>query len=352
MGRTATDGGAGVELNDCHQYVRRSDGRVVSEPVFRDRDVRRLYARVRERAPWVFRACTCARATDLFALASFDSAWARRFGGLQRFLRDTGISLDDALHPAALRTPRDVFERKIRYQECRPMPSHPAVIVAPADARMVPGSFRETDLLYLKDKFFSFDELLGAEAESLTDKFRGGDFAVFRLTPDKYHYNHCPVSGRVVSFYEVPGVYHSCNPSALLEVPTAYSKNRRMVTIIDTDVEGGTGVGFVAMLEVVAMMIGRIQQTYSESGYDDPQDLRPGMHLQRGRPKSLYAPGSSTDVLLFEPGRMRFDEDLIENRKRRDVRSRYSLGFGECVVETDLQVRESIGRAVQRGMVS
>jgi phosphatidylserine decarboxylase len=39
-----------------------------------------------------------------------------------------------------------------------------------------------------------------------------------------------------------------------------YSKNKRVVTIIDTDVEGGTGIGLVAMIEVVALMIGDIVQ--------------------------------------------------------------------------------------------
>jgi len=61
------------------------------------------------------------------------------------------------------------------------------------------------------------------------------------LTPDKYHYSHVPVSGIVLDFYEIDGVYNSCNPGAVLAVNKAYSKNRRVVTIIDTDVRLGTG---------------------------------------------------------------------------------------------------------------
>jgi len=66
--------------------------------------------------------------------------------------------------------------------------------------------------------------------------FAGGDFAVCRLTPDKYHYNHLPVSGRIVDIYEVDGCHHSCNPLASVAVASIYSKNRRVVTVIDTDV--------------------------------------------------------------------------------------------------------------------
>ena len=90
--------------------------------------------------------------------------------------------------------------------------------------------------------------------------FRKADFAILRLTPDKYHYNHTPVAGRVVKIYPISGEYHSCNPAAVVTVVTPYSKNKRVVTIIDTDVPGGTGVGLVAMIEIVALMIGDIVQ--------------------------------------------------------------------------------------------
>ena len=48
---------------------------------------------------------------------------------------------------------------------------------------------------------------------------------------------------------------------------TPYSKNRRHVTLIDTDVPGGSQVGMVAMVEVTALMIGDIVQCYSDEKY-------------------------------------------------------------------------------------
>ena len=158
--------------------------------------------------------------------------------------------------------------------------------------------------------------------------FHRGDWAIFRLTPDKYHYNHCPVSGRVVDWYEISGRYHSCNPGPVVVAATPYSKNRRVVTIIDTEVPGGSRVGYVAMIEVVALMIGQIDQCYSGVAYDNPRMMQIGMMIEKGCPKSLYRPGSSTDVLLFEPGRVSFSEDLVRNRVRPGVQSRFSHGFG------------------------
>jgi hypothetical protein len=70
------------------------------------------------------------------------------------------------------------------------------------------------------------------------------------------------------------------------------------------------------MIEIVALMIGHIDQCYSAVAYDDPRPIQVGMMIEKGRPKSLYRPGSSTDVLLFEPCRVAFCEDLVRNRFR------------------------------------
>jgi phosphatidylserine decarboxylase len=127
-----------------------------------------------------------------------------------------------------------------------------------------------------------------------------------------------------------------------VQLATTYSKNTRTVTIIDTDVPNGTGVGVVAMLEVTALMIGDIVQCYSSNEYDEPQAIKRGMFLHKGCPKSLYRPGSSTDVLIFQPGRINFDSDIVENMHVGNVESRFSHGFGKPLVETDVRVRSRI----------
>ena len=149
---------------------------------------------------------------------------------------------------------------------------------------------------------------------------------------------------RVADIYEISGSCHSCNPGAVVSQVTPFSKNRRVVTIIDTDVPGGTGVGVVAMIEVVAMMIGDIVQCYSTHGYDDPLDIGTGMFLERGCPKSLYRPGSSVDVLIFQPHRVVFSDDILANMRRQDVTSRFTLHFRAPLVETDVRVRSEVGR--------
>ncbi|HKJ05688.1 MAG TPA: phosphatidylserine decarboxylase [Geopsychrobacteraceae bacterium] len=323
-----------------HQYIERFSGKVCNEPLFGDRLIRWLYHPVREKAPQLFQLLTGQCSSQLLGFFNYDLALASRIFGNQRFLREAGVDLEECLASLAeLDTARRVFERKIHYELYRPMPEDEQAVVSPADARVIVGSLDEVSSLQIKGKFFAYEELLGRQNRQWLDAFRSGDFAIFRLTPDKYHYNHTPVAGKVVDYYEIDGSYHSCNPQAIVTEATPFSKNRRVVTVFDTDVPGGSSVGKVAMLEVVALMIGGIDQCYSRRCYDDPQPIRVGMFVEKGCPKSLYRPGSSTDVLLFEPGRVAFAGDLLNNRLRQDVSSRFSAGFKNPLVETDIRVR-------------
>ncbi|PLY01449.1 MAG: phosphatidylserine decarboxylase [Desulfuromonas sp.] len=334
-------------MDGTHQYISRHTGRVCNEPLFSDRIVRWLYHPVRENAPQLFRLLTGAGATRALGFFNYDLALSTRVLGNDRFLREAGVDLRECLDPPeALDTARKVFERKIRYWECRPLATGNQSVVYPADARVIVGSLGEITGLNIKDKFFSYPNLLGEEQTDWLDVFRNGDFALFRLTPDKYHYNHTPVAGEVIDYYVIDGRFHSCNPQAIIREATPCSKNRRVVTIIDTDVAGGTGVGIVAMVEIVALMIGEIVQCYSARNYDDPQPIRVGMFLDKGCPKSLYRQGSSTDLLLFEKGRINFAADLLQNRQRRDVLSRFTAGFHTPLVETDIKVRSFLGATV------
>lgn len=329
----------------AHQYIDRTSRQIITEKLIGDRSVSFLYSTVRENAPLVFRALTSGRMSSLLSFYHYDFLDGRKPKNRQLFSH-LNIEWRECVEPPAYYdTPRRVFERQIRYWDFRPMAEDQALVVSPADARVLVGSFSEVSSLFIKEKLFTPEELFGADSRYHAH-FAEGDFAVFRLTPDKYHYNHLPVSGRIADIYEVDGNYHSCNPSALIALASLYAKNKRVVTIIDTDVEGGSGLGLVAMIEVVALMIGDIVQAYSSNRYEDPTPLKPGMFVKKGCPKSLYRPGSSTDILIFEQDRMAFSRDLIHNSHRSDVKSRFTNSFGRPLVETDVKVRSTIGHRI------
>ncbi len=326
-----------------HQFIDRDTGRVVTERLFADRIVTALYHRHRESTPRLFRALTSRRVSHLLGFLHYDLHLPASLKRHHRFLHDLGVDLNECVAPlAALRTPRQIFERQIRYWECRPMPEEADVVVSPADARVLLGSLAEENRFFVKEKFFHFSELFGDQRRQWLDTFADGDYALFRLTPEKYHYTHTPVAGRVEDHFLVGGDCHACNPSATVALATPFSKNRRTVTVIDTDCPGGTGVGHVAMIEVVALMIGDIRQCYSSHAYQFPRGLLPDMFVTRGQPKAIFRPGSSTVILLFERDRVRFAPDLIANMHRVDAASRFSRGFRRTMVETDIRVRSPL----------
>ncbi len=327
-----------------HQFIERETGTIRDERLFGDKAVSMLYSVAREKAPVLFRALTGSRASSLLGFVCYDASLDMLFG---KSVALKGIDFSECVEDENFYdSPRKIFQRQIRYWDCRPMAEDRHQVVSPADSRVLVGSLAEASTLFLKEKFFSFQELLGHDKTEWSRAFASGDFAVFRLTPDKYHYNHTPVAGDVVDFYQITGSYHSCNPTAVVRMVTPFSKNARFVTIVDTDVPNGTGVGLVAMIEVVALMIGDIVQTYCEEKYQSPRLPGKGTSMKKGVPKSLFRPGSSTDVLLFQKDRIRFSHDLIDNRNRSGIRSRFSLGFGKPLVETDLKVRSPIAQAV------
>jgi phosphatidylserine decarboxylase len=328
-----------------HQYIERRTGQIRNEELKADGMLAWMYGPMREHAPYLFNLCIQPRMSAALAWLQFDVPLWRKGNpaAVRNMAARLGIDLDECLDPPEnLLSLRALFERRIRYWDVRPISPYRNVVVSPADARIITGSLCETDMLFAKERFFSLEDLLGQTGAAWTPHFDKGDFAIFRLTLDKYHYNHVPVSGTVCAHYELDGTFHSCNPAAIVATATPCSRNRRVVTIIDTDVPGGSQVGKVAMIEVVALMIGRITQCYSRNRYDDPKQVTVGMFLEQGQPKSLYQPGSSTDILLFEHGRIRFDQDLVENRHRQNINSRFSIGLGEPAIETDIRVREAI----------
>lgn len=333
---------------NMHQYIERSTGKICTETLYADNIIRLLYScNMQEKLGFVFKMLTHRNMSSFLGYLNYDSILGQKITNNMAFLQKLRIDISECYDDiATLDTPRKIFERKIRYWSCRPMESDNGIVVSPSDARILCGSLNQSSMLFIKEKFFSYTELLGIDKTDWLRAFQDGDFAIFRLTPDKYHYNHMPVSGIVVDYYEIDGEYHSCNPTAVIRLITPYSKNKRIVTIIDTDCPGGDNIGLVAMIEVVAMMIGKIEQVYSEHRYDNPVSIKNDMFLRKGCPKSLFKPGSSTVIILFQKGKINFEPDLIENQHNLAVKSRFSLGFGKSLVETDVLLRSTIAKKI------
>ena len=121
--------------------------------------------------------------------------------------------------------------------------------------------------------------------EKLAKQFEGGILWQLRLSVDDYHRYIYPVSGRRSHERTINGVFHTVQPIALEHCPV-YKENTRKYCIIKTK-EFGT----ILMMEVGAMMVGRITNHEAEPGY-----------VTRGEEKGYFEFGGSTIILLTQKG--------------------------------------------------
>ena len=168
-----------------HQYVLRETGTVQNEALIADTLIRLIYSDAREKTPAVFKALTSIRFTRLLGFLNYDIPLDKPLGRIPKLAHQLGIDGNECVLPlVALDTARKLFERQIRYWECRPMTADRTTVVSPADAKILCGSLKNQSQFFLKEKFFDLIELLGSDRPKWHHAFAEGDWAIFRLKFD------------------------------------------------------------------------------------------------------------------------------------------------------------------------
>lgn len=193
----------------------------------------------------------------------------------------------------------DFFYRKLK-PEARPVDADPDSVTFPADGRhWCAENISSSDLFAIKGHRLNLAQLVGHDTE-LARRFQGGSVMISRLCPVDYHRFHFPVDGQPGRPRRMEGPLFSVNPIALLKRPTIWWENAREMTLIESPNAGG-----VLYFEIGATMVGSIQQTFN-----------PETAVKKGDEKGCFAFGGSCVMLIFEPRRIRFDKDLLENSAR------------------------------------
>lgn len=186
------------------------------------------------------------------------------------------------------------FSRKLK-PNARPFIPDSTVFCAPGDGKvLVYPQLQQATRIPVKGTSITVESLLASEVAAQT--YYGGSALIVRLAPYDYHRFHFPDRGKASNPRYIKGKYHSVNPIALTKVPDIYCRNHRAVTEFYAD-----NFGCIAYIEIGAITIGSIIQTY-----------QPGM-VAKGQEKGYFQYGGSTIVLLFEPGAIAFDDDLIQD---------------------------------------
>lgn len=210
----------------------------------------------------------------------------------------------------------EFFFRKLK-PEARPIDSRPASVVFPADGRhfCVPD-LSKCDGLFVKGEMFDLATLLGGNSE-LVSRYAEGSLLLSRLCPTDYHRFHFPVAGAPGPPSLLNGPLYSVNPIALCQNIQILATNKRVLTRLDTDT-----CGTVLLMEIGATCVGGICQTF-----------QPGNSVSKGEEKGYFRFGGSSTIVIFEPGRVTFDEDLVDqSSQHRELYAR--VGDSAATINT------------------
>ncbi|UNI15698.1 Phosphatidylserine decarboxylase [Purpureocillium takamizusanense] len=177
-------------------------------------------------------------------------------------------------------------------------PQNPKIIVSPADCRSVVfNQMTQATKIWVKGREFNVKRLLGDAYPADAARYENGALGIFRLAPQDYHRFHIPVDGVMGKPKTIAGEYYTVNPMAIRSALDVYGENVRVIVPIDS-VEHGR----VMVICVGAMMVGSTVITRNE-----------GEQVKRAEELGYFKFGGSTVLLLFEPGKMQFDNDLVDN---------------------------------------
>lgn len=192
----------------------------------------------------------------------------------------------------------DFFYRELK-EGARTVDYRENVLASPADGKIL--AFENLDIekeFYIKGDKFTLEEFFADK--KLANKYKDGVFMIIRLAPIDYHRFHFPADGEISESKLIDGVYYSVSTHAIKKNFRILCENKREYSILKTE-----KFGDIAMFEVGATMVGGIKQSYKSNSY-----------VKKGEEKGYFYFGGSTCVLVFERGKVKIDEDILENTKK------------------------------------
>ena len=209
------------------------------------------------------------------------------------FIRDYGIQMGDFIEPAGGFASFNEFFYRTLAPGARPVEADPSVAVFPADARHLGfADIGAAPALYAKGQRMDVAALVG-DAE-LGRLYARGTVVCSRLCPVDYHRFHFPVAGTPSASVLLNGWLGSVSPIALRRHPSWLWENKRQ----RVTVEAGP-FGRVTLVAVGATNVGGIVETYA-----------PDRPIAKGHERGYFRFGGSWVATLFEPGKVRLEEDL------------------------------------------
>lgn len=189
----------------------------------------------------------------------------------------------------------DFFTRKLK-PEARPIAPGDHVAVIPADGRyLFYPNIEMADGFVVKGQKFTLGSLL--ENEELAAQYSHGTMVMARLCPSDYHRFHFPCTCVPGESYFINGWLFSVNPIAIKQDIHIFTQNKRAICELHTK-----NFGKVLYIEIGATNVGSIHETYT-----------PFLPYPKGAEKGYFSFGASSLILLFQPGTLTLDPDLVRH---------------------------------------
>lgn len=240
-----------------------------------------------------------------------DTSWSTR--KIQPFIKDYDIDMSDyKLSAREFKSFNDFFYRELK-EGARPIASDPGSLISPADGRLLAfDNINIKELVQVKGSTYSLSQFIG-DIE-LAEAYQGGACFIIRLCPLDYHRFHFPAAGVAENSREITGDYYSVNPIALSKIAEIYCRNKRQLTIFNSE-----DFNDILLIEVGATCVGSIVQTYC-----------PNDKLAKGEEKGYFKFGGSTVIMFLKPNTIRIDQDLLDNTLR-GIETRVKMGTGIAI---------------------
>ena len=308
-----------------------------------------LYSPALEKAPLLTRLASSRYVSQVLGYLNYDNVLSARATGMLKFLRESGIQLSEFVgNLSEYDTARKIFERQIRYWNCRPMPENPRAVVCPADARGLVGIDGRVIGTVSQAEVFLVPRTAGRRLAmaALVRRRRlcgaSGSRRKNITTPIARYRAACSISTRV------NGRYHPCNPNAagaaddasLEESPCGdhhrHGLHERLCGRLGRDDRSGcaddrpdrTALQRISLRKASACREGHVS-------------------AERARPRRCSVPAAAPWCCSFSLAAFASPRTCVDNRYRSDVHNRFSLTLGEPLAETDVAVRSLLATPLE-----
>ena len=219
---------------------------------------------------------------------------------INHFIRIYNIDMSEVVIPeTGFNSFDEFFTRKLE-SGARPIDDGQFSITSPSDGKIINcGKIIDNKLIQAKGKDYLFNDLIDYDELSkiykLGLRFVQGDYLTIYLSPKDYHRLHSPVDSKIIAVGHSGNEFYPVNDFAINNIKSLYTKNERVMLLLETGRRR-----LIMLLFVAAMGVGNIKiNKLNKIKYNFWERLENPIKIRKGEDLGAFNIGS-TVIVLFE----------------------------------------------------